>query len=56
MQELSIVLTTRHGSDEIYIIADPKKVSFINLDASNTFYEQQKWYKFIHSTGMKFEI
>ena len=43
VQKLSIVLTTRHGSDDIYLLSDPDKLSHINLEATNKFYEQQKW-------------
>ena len=49
MQELSIVMTTKRGPNEVKLLPDPKKISFIDLNATNTFMEQHEWklYKFV---------
>jgi hypothetical protein len=44
--ELGITLTTRWGNDQIKLIGDPNRLSTVNLDAKNTFIEQQKWFLF----------
>jgi hypothetical protein len=43
IQELSITLTSKLDAHEIKLISDTRRLSFINLDASNTFIDQQKW-------------
>jgi Fe-S cluster biosynthesis and repair protein YggX len=45
-KELGITLTTRWASDQIKLISDPNRLSTVNLDAKNTFIEQQKWFLF----------
>lgn len=42
--ELGITLTTRWANDQIKLIGDPNRLSTVNLDAKNTFIEQQKWF------------
>lgn len=37
VQELSIVLTSKIGSDQLEIISDKQKLSFIVFDATLTF-------------------
>ena len=44
VQELSITLATRRSSNEVKLVSDPFRISYIALDASNTFIDQQKWY------------
>ena len=43
-QELTVTLTTKRGPDELRIMSNPSKLSLIDLNANNTFMEQQKWY------------
>lgn len=43
IQELSVTLTTRLGPHEIKLTPDPNRLSFMNLNALNTFIDQQKW-------------
>lgn len=43
VQELSVSITSKLTSNELKIVADPQKLSYINFDAGNTFTEQQKW-------------
>ena len=42
-KELSITITSKLNSNEVKLITDPQRHSYINLDAENTFIEQQKW-------------
>ena len=44
VQELTIVLSSKLTPKEIKIVLDPMKISSINLEAENTFTEQQKWH------------
>ena len=40
---LSVTLTSERGVNEVKIVADPYKPSFINYYAASTFVDQQKW-------------
>lgn len=44
IQELSITLTSKLGPDELKLVTDPQKLSSVNMEAKNTFIEQQKWF------------
>ena len=44
VQELSVTLTSERGVNEVKLVGDPYRASFLNFNASNTFMEQQKWY------------
>ena len=37
------MLTTKHGSDQLNLITNPNRLSFINFEAKQTFTDQQKW-------------
>lgn len=43
VQELSITLATKRSPSEVKLVSDPIRLSYIDLDASNTFIDQQKW-------------
>ena len=43
MQELEIAVTSKIGLDELELVKDEAKVSFIIFDATLTFRDQQKW-------------
>ena len=42
VQELSITLASKRSFSEVKIVSDPNRISYIDLDASNTFIDQQK--------------
>ena len=44
VQELSVTLTSERSLNEVKLVSDPYKISFINFNAANIFMEQQKWY------------
>ena len=43
IQELSVIIASRLGPNEVELIPDPERLSFMNLNALNTFIDQQKW-------------
>ena len=43
VQELSIAIASKLPPAEIKLVEDPKQKSFMNLEASNVFSDQQKW-------------
>lgn len=43
IQELSVILTTKYGSNNIALVQNPTKLSFINFEAVHVFRDQQKW-------------
>lgn len=43
VQELEVVLTSKLGNDKVDIVEDLDQISFIDLDAAQTFRDQQKW-------------
>ena len=43
VQELSVTICSRNSPSEINLTNDGAKQSYINVDASNTFIDQQKW-------------
>lgn len=49
VQELSIVVSSKIGSDRFELIGDSNKLSFINFEALQLFKDQQKWtlYRFV---------
>lgn len=44
IQELSVILASRLGPHEVKLVPEPDRLSFMNLNALNTFIDQQKWY------------
>lgn len=44
LQELSISVISKLSSNEVKLISDDKRLSFVNMDAANTFIDQQKWF------------
>jgi hypothetical protein len=43
VQELSITISSKLSSSDVKLITDPQRLSYLNMDAENTFIEQQKW-------------
>lgn len=43
VQELSISLSSRLSGNEVKLVSDPDRISYVNFDAVNTFTDQQKW-------------
>ena len=52
-QELTVTLTTKRSPDELRIMSNPSKLSLIDLNANNTFMEQQKWYVYFKKVKAK---
>jgi hypothetical protein len=54
IQELSVTVISKLTMNDVKIISDSKRVSFINLEAKHTFFEQQKWrlYKMVKISGI----
>jgi hypothetical protein len=44
IQELSITLASKLDPNELKLKCNPKKLSYLSLNASRIFIEQQKWY------------
>jgi hypothetical protein len=44
IQELSITLSSKLVKNQIKLVSNPKRFSFVKANAVNTFIDQQKWY------------
>ena len=47
-KELSVIVSTKRGSNEVKLASDLKRKSSIDLNAKNLFMEQQKWLSLNH--------
>ena len=44
IQELSVALCSKLGKNQVKLLPNPKRFSNIDVDATSTFIDQQKWY------------
>lgn len=45
VQELSVSVVSKWSSRDVKLISDDKRLSYVNLEAENTFIDQQKWFE-----------
>ena len=43
IQELGIIISSELTSEELKLISDPHKLSFLNINPKNVFIDQNKW-------------